>query len=68
MILCRILILSLLLKAMLNPCRAERVRLSAPEMELVVDAAAGENLRIMYFGPKLSASDFENIEYSYKIV
>ena len=53
---------------MLNPCRTERVRLSAPEMELVVDAAAGENLRIMYFGPKLSASDFENIEYSYKIV
>lgn len=59
-----ILIFSLLLTAMLNPCRAERVRVSAPEMEIVLDAAAGENLRIMYFGPKLSDTDFENISYS----
>ena len=59
-----ILTFSLFFAAILNPCRAERVRVSAPEMEIVLDAAAGENLRIMYFGPKLSDTDFENISYS----
>lgn len=62
--LCRILILSLLLTAMLNPCRAERVRVSAPEMEIVLDAPEGEKLRIMYFGPKLSDTDYDNISYA----
>ena len=59
-----ILTFSLFFAAILNPCRAERVRVSAPEMEIVLDAEAGENLRIMYFGPKLSDTDFENISYS----
>ena len=59
-----ILTFSLFFAAILNPCRAERVRVGAPEMEIVLDAEAGENLRIMYFGPKLSDTDFENISYS----
>lgn len=59
-----ILTFSLFFAAILNPCRAERVRVGAPEMEIVLDAASGENLRIMYFGPKLSDTDFENISYS----
>ena len=46
------------------PCKAERLRVSSSQMEIVLDAVPGEELKMLYFGPKLSDTDFENISYS----
>ena len=45
-------------------CLAEPVRVRTSGMEMVLDAPAGGKLQIMYFGPALSQTDFENIRYS----
>lgn len=53
-----------LLTAGLNICKAEKLRVCASEMEIVLDASVGESLRILYFGPRLSDTDFANISYT----
>ena len=45
-------------------CLAEPVRVRTSGMEMVLDAPAGGKLQIMYFGPALSQTDFENVMYS----
>ena len=43
---------------------AERIRVSTSNMEMVLDAPHGGELQIVYFGPALSRTDYENIAYS----
>lgn len=46
------------------PCKAERLRVSSSQMEIVLDAVHGEELKILYFGPSLTETDFGNISCS----
>ena len=47
-----------------NICKAEHLRVRASEMEIVLDAPSGKELKIMYFGPCLSDVDFRNLSYA----
>ncbi|MBO7192087.1 MAG: hypothetical protein J6V17_01700, partial [Bacteroidales bacterium] len=46
------------------PCKAERLRVTSSQMEIVLDAVVGEELKILYFGPSLTETDFANISWS----
>lgn len=47
-----------------NEALAKRLRVRSAEMEIVLDASVGKELKLMYFGPRLSDIDFENIGYA----
>ena len=48
----------------LTSVKAERLRICSAQMEMVLDAVAGEELKILYFGPALTETDFANISCS----
>lgn len=53
-----------LLWVSVNLSNAEPIRVCSSEMEFVLDAKAGESLKIVYFGPRLSETDYANISYA----
>ena len=56
-----ICVLMALLSAGMNLSEAENLRVCSSEMEFVLDAKVGGPLKIMYFGPRLSETDYANI-------
>lgn len=43
---------------------AEHLRIRSTEMEIVLDAEPGKELKLMYFGPAMSDPDFNNLAYA----
>lgn len=62
----RFILFSVMLMLFVNAqnSHAERVRISSLNMEMVLDAPEDGTLQIMYFGPALSETDYENIHFS----